>query len=197
MITRNKFPTDDPFFISWPDFLAELNRRGFTSVELSDAKMAERSQSLPRQSQAETCAIRNPQFDSLDAFRPLAERAPEPPIAEAQRREFFQQLHRWLRQDYAVHVFCNNDGERQRFEEIWQELGLASGVSVWGQTSQRNHRLRRQTSDATRLARPRLYLRRGETGRRHRCGNFWALQNPAPAPAQIAARAGRAFRAGH
>jgi transcription-repair coupling factor (superfamily II helicase) len=67
-------------------------------------------------------------FASLDAFRPLAERAPEPQIAEAQRREFFQQLHRWLRQDHAVHVFCNNDGERQRFEEIWGELSLASGV---------------------------------------------------------------------
>jgi transcription-repair coupling factor (superfamily II helicase) len=33
-------------------------------------------------------------------------------------------LHRWRRQDYAVHVFCNNDGERQRFEEIWKEFGL-------------------------------------------------------------------------
>ena len=63
-----------------------------------------------------------PLFASLDAFRPLAERAPEPQIAEAQRREFFDQLHRWLRQDYAVHVFCNNDGERQRFEEIWNEM---------------------------------------------------------------------------
>src|SRR6185369_14745790 len=35
---------------------------------------------------------------------------------------FFQQLHRWRRQGYAVHVFCNNDGERQRFGEIWAEL---------------------------------------------------------------------------
>src|SRR5205823_5752443 len=60
----------------------------------------------------------------LDAFRPLAERAPEPHVAEAQRREFFAQLHRWLRQEYAVHVFCNNDGERQRFEEIWKEYGF-------------------------------------------------------------------------
>ncbi len=74
--------------------------------------------------------IRNPKFDSLDAFRPLAERAPEPQVAEAQRREFFQQLHRWLRQDYAVHVFCNNDGERQRFEEIWKDLGLADAKTL-------------------------------------------------------------------
>src|SRR5262249_254580 len=65
-----------------------------------------------------------PRFISLDAYRPLAERVPDPQIAEAQRKEFFSQLHRWSRQDYAVHVFCNNDGERQRFREIWEEYGL-------------------------------------------------------------------------
>jgi len=130
---EQQIPKDDPFFISWPDFLIELNRRSFTSIELGDVEAGGvNSQSLPRQSQAETGAIRNPQFDSLDAFRSLAERAPELPVAEAQRHEFFQQLHRWLRQGYSVHVFCNNDGERQRFEEIWQEMGLASGVSALG-----------------------------------------------------------------
>ncbi len=71
-----------------------------------------------------TFEIRNPKFDSLDAFHPLAERAPEPQIAEAQRREFFQQIHRWLRQDFSVHVFCNNDGEQKRFTEIWKEYGF-------------------------------------------------------------------------
>jgi len=70
-------------------------------------------------------ALRTPHFESLEAFRPLPERAPEAQVAEAQRREFFAQLHRWLRQGYTVHVFCNNDGERQRFTEIWKEYGLA------------------------------------------------------------------------
>ncbi|MCX6922332.1 MAG: DEAD/DEAH box helicase, partial [Verrucomicrobia bacterium] len=70
-------------------------------------------------------ALPTPQFLDLEAFRPLPERAPEAPVAEAQRREFFAQLHRWLRQDYAVHVFCNNAGEQQRFTEIWKEYGLA------------------------------------------------------------------------
>src|SRR6202041_1891923 len=64
----------------------------------------------------------NLQFQSLEAFRPLTERAANPQIAEAQRREFFNQLHRWQRQDYSVYVFCNNDGERQRFQEIWTDL---------------------------------------------------------------------------
>jgi transcription-repair coupling factor (superfamily II helicase) len=123
-------PKDDSFFISWPDFLIELNRRSFTSLKLAETTEAGgvNPQFLQRQSQAETGAIRNPQFDSLDAFRPLAERAPELPVAEAQRREFFRQLHRWLRQGYAVHVFCNNDGERQRFEEIWKEMSPQSMV---------------------------------------------------------------------
>ena len=120
---EQQIPKGDALFISWPDFLAELNRRGFTSVELSDAETG----GVNSQS-----AIRNPQFNSLDAFRPLADRAPELQIAEAQRREFFQQLHRWLRQDYAVHVFCNNDGERQRFGEIWKELGEVGSEKVEG-----------------------------------------------------------------
>ncbi|HRT10694.1 MAG TPA: transcription-repair coupling factor, partial [Candidatus Paceibacterota bacterium] len=66
-------------------------------------------------------------FESLDAFRALTERPPEPQIAEVQRREFFAQLHRWLRQGYEVQVFFNNDGERERFQEIWLEYGLDEG----------------------------------------------------------------------
>src|SRR5207249_2301778 len=75
-------------------------------------------------------------------FRPVVERPPEPQVAETQRRQFFTQLHRWSRQGYAVHLFCNNDGERQRFEEIWKEYGFSDelvgssqGSVVRGQTS--------------------------------------------------------------
>ncbi|MEJ0090795.1 MAG: transcription-repair coupling factor [Limisphaerales bacterium] len=162
---EQQVPKNDPFFISWPDFLVELNRRGFTQIELSDdafpltpalspgerenrsqpadkstmdfcstdlreAENGQRLSPLPGgegqgEGKADYDQTNKLILSSLDAFRPLGERAPEPQIAEAQRREFFMQLHRWLRQDYAVHVFCNNDGERQRFEEIWKEHGLA------------------------------------------------------------------------
>ncbi len=127
-----QIPPDDPFFVSWPDFLAELERRKFVSMEIFDEAGIGETNRQP--------ATGNLQFSSLDAFRPLAERAPEPQIAEAQRREFFQQLHRWLRQDYAVHIFCNNAGERQRFEEIWQELGFPAVGSARcaDRTSQRD-----------------------------------------------------------
>ncbi|MBI3874944.1 MAG: DEAD/DEAH box helicase, partial [Verrucomicrobia bacterium] len=104
---------DDPFFICWEEFKRELATRGMLSLELSE-------------SDAQGAPGTGPLFVSLDAFRPLGERPPEPQVAEAQRREFFAQLHRWTRQGYAVHVFCNNDGEQQRFEEIWGELGLAA-----------------------------------------------------------------------
>lgn len=67
-------------------------------------------------------------LQSLEAFRPLAQRPPEPQVAEAQRRDFFSQMHRWLRQGYAVHVFCNNQGERDRFSEIWADYGLAENA---------------------------------------------------------------------
>ena len=133
-----QIPPADLFFISWPDFLIELNQRGFTSIELIEADTSSQSSlnARPREPFLETddvspSATREDThptkaiFSSLEAFRPLAERAPEPQIAEALRREFFAQLHRWLRQDFSVQVFCNNDGERQRFEEVWKEFGFA------------------------------------------------------------------------
>jgi transcription-repair coupling factor (superfamily II helicase) len=133
-----QIPEDDPFFITWTDFLAESNRRGFTLVELDEEKAqiqagwGERPRE-PNDNPMLTAAREDARptalnFDSLDAFRPLGERAPDPQIAETQRREFFNQLHRWLRYGYAVHVFCNNDGERQRFEEIWAETSPQSTV---------------------------------------------------------------------
>ena len=128
-----QIPENDPFFIPWTDFLLELNRCGFTSIELADEEMAGTPASRTEQitatdDQRAVPEAGAPIFTSLDAFRPLGERAPDPQIAEAQRREFFNQLHRWLRHGYAVHVFCNNDGERQRFEEIWAETSPQSTV---------------------------------------------------------------------
>lgn len=120
-------PVEDPFFVSWEAFLADLERRGITKIELGECDVGIQAlacfpDGLKPELQRPEMETRAPLFTSLDAFRPLAARAPEPQIAEVQRREFFNQLHRWLRQDFAVHVFCNNDGERQRFEEIWTEL---------------------------------------------------------------------------
>ena len=117
-------PRDDPFLMAWPDFLAELDRRGFASVGLIEAGMQPAAGGVE-----DFDGDAGPLFRSLDEFRPLGPRPPEPLIAEAQRREFFAQLHRWLRQDYAVHVFCNNEGERQRFEEIWRESGPVEAAS--------------------------------------------------------------------
>src|SRR5207247_6729516 len=105
---RLEYGDSSPLFIPEAGFNAE-------NVAVSDET----------QGRVEPAHSNNLHFQSLDAFRPIVGRAPEPPVAEAQRREFFGQLHRWLRQGYAVHVFCNNDGERQRFEEIWEEYGLA------------------------------------------------------------------------
>ncbi|HZL13190.1 MAG TPA: transcription-repair coupling factor, partial [Verrucomicrobiae bacterium] len=131
-----QIPADDPFFISWPDFLTELNHCNLTSAELREADSGTGVPPVSSKSALSTADFethgrdaRATTFASLDTFRPLAERAPEPQIAEMQRREFFQQLHRWLRQNYSVHIFCNNDGERQRFEEIWKEFGSESRKS--------------------------------------------------------------------
>ncbi|MCI0748152.1 MAG: transcription-repair coupling factor [Verrucomicrobia subdivision 3 bacterium] len=102
-------PEHDLFHVTWLDVLRQIES-GATALHVSEADEA-----------AESVELR---LESLEAFRPVVERAPDPQVVETQRREFFGQLHRWLRQGYAVHVFCNNTGEQQRFSEIWQEYGL-------------------------------------------------------------------------
>ncbi|MSU56578.1 MAG: transcription-repair coupling factor [Pedosphaera sp.] len=127
-------PAGDPFFITWEKFREEISMRGMTSVELDEAETVGTPNSNPAgisaaNDQRAESEFGAPLFTSLEAFRPLATRAVEPQIAEAQRREFFHQLHRWQRQGYAVHIFCNNDGERQRFTEIWSEFGFDSPLT--------------------------------------------------------------------
>jgi len=129
----------DPFICSWDEFLDEARRRKMRFVELpdgtpadpvvdseslqiEDAPLPEKRSSARKKPVAESLVL-----DSLEAFRPITSTLPEPQVAEAQRRQFFAQVHRWLRQDYAVEVFCNNEGERQRFEEIWAEQGFQEG----------------------------------------------------------------------
>ena len=127
----SQIPAGAPFFIPWHAFLDHAAARGIAVVRLAEAEsLADGVPPLVEVGSQEP----NPSFiqldiQSLDAFRPVAERAPDPQVAETQRRGFFEQMHRWLRQQYAVHVFCNNDGERQRFAEIWAEYIPDDGVA--------------------------------------------------------------------
>ncbi len=130
-------PESDPFFIAWDEFQRELLEREMTALAVSETAGDLNGSDVEGGSEIidPAPAILNPQstilnLQSLDAFRPLGARAPEPQIAEAQRREFFAQIHRWSRQGYDVHVFCNNAGERQRFEEIWKDYGFDGEVPL-------------------------------------------------------------------
>ena len=130
---ESQVPDNDPFFISWSALQAEARARRMTVLDAAEQDTAEGLESAVLETETNqpfASGSETPRFAGLDGFRPLPERAPEPAVAEAQRREFFAQLHRWLRQDYAVHVFCNNEGERQRFSEIWNEYGLSREPST-------------------------------------------------------------------
>jgi transcription-repair coupling factor (superfamily II helicase) len=143
-------PAGNAFHFPWAEFQAEAVRRGMTLVELSsddggsDGPVHERSAAETGDVPADE-AVRAPlssrpagsvpSYESLDAYRPIGTSLPDPQVADAQRREFFQQLHRWIRQDHMVHVFCNTEGERQRFQELWSEYGLADGANGQGPTT--------------------------------------------------------------
>jgi transcription-repair coupling factor (superfamily II helicase) len=117
-------PPKDPFSISWSEIESALKEK-FAVLELVEDDSAPEAGTLS-EIENNDCTLRLP---NLDVFRPIQERAPDTQVAEAQRREFFSQLHRWVRQNFSVHVFCNNDGERQRFKEVWADYGLEESVS--------------------------------------------------------------------
>jgi transcription-repair coupling factor (superfamily II helicase) len=100
-----QIPAKDPFFIPWNQCRERFATSGWTMLELSELAVENEDMAMT----------------SLDAYRPMETHAPDPQVAEAQRLEFFAQLHRWIRQGYAVRVFCNNAGELQRFKELWEE----------------------------------------------------------------------------
>jgi transcription-repair coupling factor (superfamily II helicase) len=101
-----QIPEGDKFFVDWRHTLES----GLTIVQLTEALAID-----PPASHI------NLRLAALDAFRPLDTRAPEPEVAEQMRRSFFEQMQRWIEEDYALHVFCSTDGEKQRFEELWRE----------------------------------------------------------------------------
>jgi len=99
-------PGGDLFHDNWEAALGQARERG-TIVEVRETGDDE------------------PLFQGLDSYRPLGESSGDPQVADAQRREFFNQLHRWLRNGYTVWTVCGTEGELQRFDELWIEYGLA------------------------------------------------------------------------
>lgn len=143
-IYSDQVPHGDPFHLEWHEALDRITERKIISLEIAEEAASrpeidsseeinltgrpEHENANPPTSETQNPIVEYLGFADLEAFRPLGERAPDPQITEAQRREFFDQLHRWLRQSYDVHIFCNNDGECQRFWEIWQEYGFDNPI---------------------------------------------------------------------
>jgi transcription-repair coupling factor (superfamily II helicase) len=106
--TLAQVPDGDRFHDDWETALGQARERG-TIVEVREVGDGDDA----------------PLFESLDAYRPLGRASGDPQVADAQRREFFNQLHRWLRGGYSVWTVCGTEGELQRFDELWAEYGLA------------------------------------------------------------------------
>jgi transcription-repair coupling factor (superfamily II helicase) len=104
-IYARQIPGNDPFFEPWEKILASKLQQ----VHITEGIDFNSDDAI------------NLRLVSLDAFRPLESRAPEPEIAEQMRRAFFDQMRSWGDDGFSLHVLCSNDGERQRFEELWRE----------------------------------------------------------------------------
>jgi transcription-repair coupling factor (superfamily II helicase) len=113
-------------FLEWEAAVAAMRTRPTVLLEVDqgDILPAAPNEALPARSELTARDRLLFPLPSLEAHRPIEETARDVQVAEQQRRAFFGQLHLWLCQDQRVHVFCNNEGERQRFREIWSEYGL-------------------------------------------------------------------------
>ncbi len=110
-----RLPPDDAWHLSWEEARGRMTSGGRCLLELAGEGVAAGDEEV---------AVLG--MEELDALGPPHARRPDQPVAEAQRRELFAQLHRWSRQGTTVVVCCNNEGERDRFNEIYREQGLAS-----------------------------------------------------------------------
>jgi transcription-repair coupling factor (superfamily II helicase) len=140
-------PALDRLFISWSRFLEDLAGCGLTRLDVAELGLSSITPAVVQHREAPVSqrplpmdssddlsphktdpagppAVMEISMPGLDLYRLVRDQGIDPQVMESQRREFFQQLHRWLRQGHAVHVVCNNEGERQRFLEVWQEYGL-------------------------------------------------------------------------
>jgi transcription-repair coupling factor (superfamily II helicase) len=122
-------PDDDPFHVTWPHWL----EAGLQTVQVTE-------QIAPD----EDAAHLNLRLASLEAYRPLDTRQPDPEIATQLRRAFFDQLQRWLVAGYRLHAFCDTDGEKQRFEELWKEHNQPVILSEAKDLTTTAHRSREQ-----------------------------------------------------
>lgn len=42
-------------------------------------------------------------------------------LSERRRLSFFESIQEWLQSDFRTYIVCNNEGERDRFRELWEE----------------------------------------------------------------------------
>jgi transcription-repair coupling factor (superfamily II helicase) len=117
-----RVPDDDPFHVSWTHWL----QAGFATVHVTDQLALDEDE-----------AHINLRLASLEAFRPLDVQTPNPEVAEQSRRSFFEQMQHWIADGWSLHVFCDTEGEKQQFEELWTEkrvpvsIGPLSRGFIW------------------------------------------------------------------
>ena len=166
---ETRIPDADPFFVPWEQILDRIQAGHMTQLDVLESASMTTKIGNPSEHEGEITApevlVGNSDsltltFQTLDAYRPLGARGPSPQVAEVQRREFFAQLHRWLRQGHSVHIFFNNDGERDRFVEIQKEYGFSLEASTRGP-----RRSKTATNRAASLSNRRLRMHLGSLAR--------------------------------
>ena len=102
----------DPLYLTHDQFFEMLNQKGIQIIQCSELDNSTHTN-------INKCDF---QVENIEHYFPTNISVTEKNLPEIRQQEALEQIHRWLRQGNKVTVFCNNEGEKSRFLEIWSEL---------------------------------------------------------------------------
>ena len=117
-------PEEDPYYLDWDQVLQKALGTSFVNHSLEPTSPLPGDPHALGFSEEKGWSLFDPQMESMSHYRPMGTIRPEMPVMEAQRKDFMEQMHRWLRQGFTVVVVCHHEAEAHRFSEIWAEHRL-------------------------------------------------------------------------
>ncbi|MGC8742553.1 MAG: transcription-repair coupling factor [Verrucomicrobiia bacterium] len=151
---RTDLIDEKPLYVKWETLLQNAKEKDFSIIEIlsndSDEAIAfgkdEEQDFLEKEQIAKEDSFNRTKssgylIDSLDAIRPITEYGVEYEVANVQRRLFFEQIQKWLYDNFSVILICPNESQIERFKELWAEYQLDSKFLKGDKTNKRRRRL--------------------------------------------------------
>ena len=91
-------PEEDPYYLDWDQVLQKALGSSFDNHSLEPTSPLPGDPHALGFSEEKGWSLSDPQMESMSHYRPMGTIRPEMHVMEAQRKDFMEQMHRWLRQ---------------------------------------------------------------------------------------------------